>query len=215
MNTIPLKEIKTSLPAFHNSLKNLTDQGYGLFSVVAGFWDKPTLMQMALSDKMEDRDKFINVVQRFDNSIVQLAMSIWNHGMLYPILVRKEELICGRRRVLAAAWLAAKNEKSVRDCLVPVKLYNDVTNKQATELNITDTINTQQLLVMDKARLLDSLKLSGSSLVEISDSTGFTPKHIEMYIRLLDLPGELQARVNIGNLTITEALKFLDKDKEQ
>jgi ParB family chromosome partitioning protein len=121
-------------------------------------------------------------------SLVDLADSIREHGVLEPLIVsrkgNKYELIAGERR-----WRAAKLAKMSS---VPV-IVKEVTPQQVLELAIIENIQRKDLNPIEEALAFDQLeKLFGLKHSYISERLGVSRSAITNKIRLLQLPDEVK-----------------------
>ncbi len=132
-----------------------------------------------------------------DEKLVQLADSIKQHGIIQPIIVKKEEniytIIAGERR-----WRAAKLAGLSK---VPV-LVKDFTHKQVMEVALIENLQREDLNPIEEAeafvRLMDEFDLTQE---QISVSIGRSRSAIANTIRLLGLSNEVQKFIISGDLT--------------
>jgi len=145
-----------------------------------------------------------------EEQIADLADSIREHGVLQPLVVRsvegQYELIAGERRLRAAQ--AANWER------VPVQL-REVSDQQMAELAIVENVQRKDLNALEKAasfqRYLDQYNCTQEDLakrIHIDRST------IANLIRLLDLPEQVKAMVNEGDLSQGHARALLPLGEE-
>ncbi|MEM6329379.1 MAG: ParB/RepB/Spo0J family partition protein [Planctomycetota bacterium] len=145
-----------------------------------------------------------------EGEIADLADSIREHGVLQPLVVRQTgegyELIAGERRLRAAQ--AAAWER------VPVQL-RAVTDQQMAELAIVENVQRKDLNALEKAasfqRYLQEYDCTQEDLarrIHIDRST------IANLIRLLELPDEVKAMLNAGDLTQGHARALLPLGEE-
>lgn len=145
--------------------------------------------------------------QHFDEAKLQdLAVSIRHNGLLQPLLVRsvdnEYELVAGERRLRAAklAGLAT----------VPVVVRDDVDDREALQLALLENVQREDLNPMDEARgykrLLEEF---GMSQQDLADQLGKSRSAIANTLRLLGLPEELQAKVEVGELSAGHARALL------
>ena len=121
-------------------------------------------------------------------SIVDLAKSIEEHGILEPLVVAKTpagyQLIAGERR-----WRAAKLA-GLRT--VPV-IIKETTPQGMLEMAIVENVQREDLNAIDRAqsfiRLMEEFKLSNK---EIADRIGKSPSFVSNSLRLLNLPDALK-----------------------
>ncbi len=128
----------------------------------------------------------------FDNEkLVQLSESIKQHGVVQPIIVKKEEntykIIAGERR-----WRAARLAGLTS---VPV-VVRDVSNKQVMEMALIEYIQREDLNPIEEAEAYERLmKEYNLTQEEISNTVGKSRPAIANSLRLLNLNGKLKAYV--------------------
>jgi ParB family chromosome partitioning protein len=131
----------------------------------------------------------------------QLAQSIRTHGVIQPILARRvgdrHEIVAGERR-----WRAAQRAGLLK---VPV-VYREVADDKLLELALVENIQREDLNAIEEAKayrqLADELHLSQEA---IASAVGKDRATIANYLRLLNLPAEVQAEVAGGELTMGHA----------
>jgi len=143
----------------------------------------------------------------------ELIASIKEHGILQPLIVSpvddKYELIAGERR-----WRAAKMA-GLRT--VPA-IVRSVKEQQKLELALIENIQRQNLNAIEEARAYKRLADEfGLTQEEVSKKVGKSRPQVANYIRLLELPLEIQESVASGELPYTKArtLLALDSPREQ
>ncbi len=130
----------------------------------------------------------------------QLAESIKAHGVLTPLLVRKDErgdgyvLIAGERR-LRASGMAGLEE-------VPVWVREDVDTREQLELALVENIQREDLDAIETAeayrRLVDEFKLTQA---EVARRVGKDRATIANAIRLLRLPELILEELRAGRIS--------------
>lgn len=144
-----------------------------------------------------------------DTKIAELAKSISAHGVLQPLIVRKNELgqleiVAGERR-----WRAAKMAKVNR---LPCIIMNLVTEK-ALAIALVENIQREDLNPIEEAlaylRLKDTMKLNQE---EIAEKVGKDRASVANIMRLLRLPKPIQDMVVEELLTMGHARALLALD---
>lgn len=136
--------------------------------------------------------------------ISELADSIRAHGLVQPILVRpvhgeadRYEIVAGERR-----WRAAQ-EAQLHDIPVVVRPLED---GQALEIALIENLQRTDLSPIEEARgyrrLLDEFRNTQEQLAE---TIGKSRSHVTNMLRLLELPGPVQALVEQGRLDMGHA----------
>lgn len=142
----------------------------------------------------------------FDEAALEgLANSIRSHGVVQPLLVRRQgdnyELIAGERR-----WRAAKLAGLSR---VPV-VVKEVLDKDLLEIALIENIQREDLNPIEEAlayqKLIESVGLTQEAL---ASRVGRDRSYITNYLRLLRLPDDLQQLVKDGRLSTGHARTLL------
>jgi len=138
--------------------------------------------------------------------IESLAESLKKDGLLQPVVVRPAgagfyQLVAGERR-----WRAAKLAGLAR---VPV-VIRDVEDKKMLELALVENIQRRDLNPMEKARAFRQLMtLNAWTQEQLADSLGMGRPTVANFLRLLDLPIEVQEAVSRGTLSMGHARALL------
>jgi ParB family chromosome partitioning protein len=137
--------------------------------------------------------------QQFDQEAVSgLAESIRAQGLIQPVIVRPRldggyELIAGERR-----WRAAR-EAGLESVPAVVREADD---RDTLLLGLVENVAREDLSPVEEARayalLLDEFALS---LPEVSERVGKSKPSVSNRLRLLELPDDLLAMVDRGELT--------------
>ena len=137
--------------------------------------------------------------RRFDHeSTAALAESVRAQGLVQPIVVRSRpaggyELIAGERR-----WRAAR-EAGLE--VVPA-LVRETGDRDALLLGLVENVAREQLTPVEEARayalLIDEFELG---LGEIAERVGRSKPSVSNRMRLLDLPEDVLAMLERGELT--------------
>lgn len=140
-----------------------------------------------------------------EGSLEGLADSIRTHGIVQPLLVRRQgdryELIAGERR-----WRAARLAGLSK---VPVVL-RDVPDKDLLEIALIENIQRENLNPIEEAqayrRLIENVGLTQEALAA---RVGRDRSYITNFLRLLKLPDDLQQLVVEGRLSTGHARTLL------
>lgn len=161
---------------------------------------------------------------RMDESMMEMADSVKQHGILVPAIIRPKEdgrfeMVAGHRR-MTACMIAEKEEIP---CIV-----RDLTDEEATIIMVDSNLQREQLLPSEKAfaykMKLDALKRQGKRLDLTSDPVGSklgfrsneelasvspdSKTQIQRYIRLTALIPELLDLVDNSVLKEKEKLQI-------
>lgn len=148
-----------------------------------------------------------------DAELQGLVESIKTHGILQPIIVRPLShgymLIAGERRWRAAKLLGMKEVPAI------VRQTDDLAT---LEIAMIENIQREDLNPIEKAKgfqeLVNKFNLTQE---QVSKAMGKDRSSVSNYIRLLDLPEEIQDFVSRGTLSMGHAralLSIQDKEKQ-
>jgi ParB family chromosome partitioning protein len=140
-----------------------------------------------------------------EDDIDELAESLRKTGVLQPILVRgsgdKYELIAGERRWRAA--IKAGLEK------VPVIVKN-VSDDQAMVMALVENLQRKDLNPIETAKACKQiLANAGMTQEDLADILGMSRSNFSNLLRLLDLPEEVQALLEKGEISVGHAKVLL------
>lgn len=132
-----------------------------------------------------------------DEKLIQLADSIKQHGIIQPIIVKRDNniytIIAGERR-----WRAAKLAGLSR---VPV-LVKDYTDKQVMEIALIENLQREDLNPIEEAdaflHLMNEFNLTQE---QIAETIGRSRSAIANTIRLLGLSNDVRKFIISGDLT--------------
>jgi ParB family chromosome partitioning protein len=144
---------------------------------------------------------------RFDEQqLEELTASIAATGVVQPILVRplpddRFQLIAGERR-----WLASQRAGKAT---IPA-MVRSVSDEQAMEITIVENLQRADLNPMEQARAFDRLSRDFKMTQEqMAQRTGKNRTTIANFLRLLRLPGDIQGKVEAGELSFGHARALL------
>jgi len=140
-----------------------------------------------------------------EDSLEGLAKSIKLHGVIQPILVRREGeqygLVAGERRCRAARMAGLTK--------IPV-FETDAEGVRMLELSLIENVQREDLNALDEALAYRQLLLQSElTHQQLADRVGKTRPTISNSLRLLDLPSELQDLVIEGQLSAGQARALL------
>jgi len=145
--------------------------------------------------------------------LAELAVSIKEHGVVQPIIVRKlaenrYEIVAGERR-----WRACHLAEINR---IPA-IIKDYTSQQVSEIALIENIQREDLNPIEEAWAFKTL-IEEYSLTqeELARKVGKSRPYIANSLRLLNLPGEIKSLLSEGRLTTGHARALLSiEDEEQ
>lgn len=137
-----------------------------------------------------------------DEKIKELADSISIHGLLQPIIVRKEDsgkykIVAGERRYRASKIVGLKQ--------VPV-IVKDFDEKEIFEIALIENIQRDELTAIEEAQGYQKLVSDyGYTQSELATVVGKSRSHIANLLRLNQLPDSIKAMINDGRLSMGHA----------
>lgn len=150
--------------------------------------------------------------RNFDpQAIRSLAESIKEHGLLQPILVRPGkdgvyQLVAGERRWRAAKDLGLNS--------VPA-IVKDMGNKQSLSAALVENLQREDLNPIEKARAFwELVEVFGLTQEEVGRYTGLDRSTVANFLRLLELPIDIQEHVSRGTISPGHARALLSLSDE-
>ncbi|MFC4077241.1 ParB/RepB/Spo0J family partition protein [Salinithrix halophila] len=140
--------------------------------------------------------------KHFDpEALEELVSSIKEHGIVQPLVVRKSirgfEIVAGERRFRAA--------KEANFSYVPV-VVKDFTDEQMMEIALIENLQREDLNSIEIAqaykKLMDHFSITQEDLAA---RVGKSRPHVTNYLRLLQLPPEVQENVSRGTFSMGHA----------
>lgn len=138
----------------------------------------------------------------FDETALQaLATSIRRHGLLQPIALRQDpagyEIVYGERR-----WRAAR----LAGLLAIPAVVRPANDHEMLLYALAENVQREDLNPIEKARALKQLlETAECSHERVGDELGYDRSTVTNYLRLLDLPVEIQDLVSRGTLSMGHA----------
>jgi ParB family chromosome partitioning protein len=143
--------------------------------------------------------------------IEELAASMRNHGVLQPILVRKDpknpqgfELIAGERR-----WRAAQKAK-LHEIPAVVREFSDA---EALEAALIENLQRADLSAIEEAHAYTRLMREfGHTQEKLAEALGKSRPYVANLVRLLALPASIQTMIDKGELSAGHGRLLLDRE---
>ena len=143
-----------------------------------------------------------------EEALEELAESVKRDGVQEPVIVRKRgdkyELVSGERRVRASI---------MADLDTVPALCRDVSDSEMLRLGLIENIQREDLNAIELAeayhRLIDEF---GWTQEELADQVGKKRATVANMLRLLNLPGDVQAAVAEGRISMGHARALLALD---
>ncbi len=145
-------------------------------------------------------------------SIMELADSIKENGLIQPIVVRKKdqgfELISGERRLRAA--------KQLGHTAIPAIIKEQVSDKESMLMALIENIQREDISPIEQAecykKIMEENKMTQAELAEM---IGKSRPAVANTIRLLDLSPECKKALESGQISEGHARKLLQLDSHQ
>lgn len=168
--------------------------------------------------EVEENDQIVEVQQSeirpnpyqprkdFDEkALEELAESIKEHGVIQPIIVRKSikgyELVAGERRLRASEKAGLSK--------VPV-VIREFSNEQIMEIALIENLQRENLNAIEVALAYEKLmKHFSLTQEELAKKVGKSRPHVANFLRLIQLPQEIQDFVSRGTLSMGHARALL------
>ncbi|MGZ6256039.1 MAG: ParB/RepB/Spo0J family partition protein [Candidatus Limnocylindria bacterium] len=145
-----------------------------------------------------------------EESLVELADSIREHGVLQPILVRtvgsQFELIAGERR-----WRASRMAK--RESIPAIVVEFD--DETALEVSIIENLQREDVSPLEEAAMFRKMTDLGYSLRQLAQKIGKDKGYVENRIRLADAPPEIRELVSLRKDTLSHAYELMKVPDER
>ena len=149
----------------------------------------------------------------YDESIIRLAESIKNDGLLTPITVYKKdngkyELVMGERRLRASKYL----EYEEIDAIV----LSEKNKEESSRLALIENLQRQDLNAIDVARGMQKIMDEENiTQAELARRLGYKQSTVANKIRLLRLPEYVQSAIIDGTITERHARALLKVDEDK
>ncbi len=140
-----------------------------------------------------------------DESLRELSESIRQHGVVQPLVVRKSirgyEIVAGERRFRAAKLAGLER--------VPI-VVKEFTDEQMMEIALVENLQREDLNPMEVAHAYQKLmKHLSITQEELAERVGKSRPHVANFLRLLQLPPDIQDDVSRGTLSMGHARALL------
>lgn len=189
-----------------NSLFNVTDTDYGFTEEIQ---ENEVIEQIPIRELKENP---YQPRRHFDEEkIAELAVSIKEHGVLQPIIVKKSELgyyiVAGERRFRACKMLGLET--------IPA-IVRDLDDRVMAEIALLENLQRENLTIVEEAIAYRTLiEKHGLTQQEVADRVGKSRSHVTNVLRLLSLPKEVQAMVEENIIEFGHAKILAGIDHEQ
>lgn len=184
--------------------------GRGLEALIPKSESKKSIVELDINDIIPNTNQ---PRQYFDEeSLAELASSIKEHGIIQPILVKKEnnkyKIIAGERRFRAAQQVKLER--------VPAIVKDVVSENQAIEIGLIENIQREDLNAVDLAtaykQLIEKFHYSQEALSKV---VGKSRSAIANTLRLLNLPDEILTALRSNVITEGHARALLSLENNE
>ena len=170
---------------------------------------KDEVVQLYLDDIIPNRFQPREVFD--EKALKELAVSIKEHGVIQPIIVRsvngKYEIIAGERRYKASA-LAGLTK-------IPA-IVRDLDDKESSKVALLENLQRKNLNPIEEARTYQKiLELDEMTQDELARTMGKSQSAVANKIRLLSLPDEIQDYLLKEELSERHARALLNLDSAE
>ncbi len=137
-----------------------------------------------------------------DEALMGLAQSIKTDGIMQPVIVRPGvddtyQIVAGERR-----WRASQ----LAELQTVPAIIRELTDQQTAEWSLIENLQREDLNPIERAKAFDNLiKQFELSHAQVAERVGIQRSTISNYLRLLDLPVEVQQLVLDGKLSNGQA----------
>lgn len=131
-----------------------------------------------------------------DSSLVDLANSIREKGLLNPIIAKRNEddtydLIVGQRRFLACQKLGWET--------IPAIIRDITDDMDGTIISLIENVHRADMNPIDKARAYSRIYEEYKDYSKVASETGMSVTTIKRYLKILDLAPSIQERLSTAD----------------
>ncbi|HJS82683.1 MAG TPA: ParB/RepB/Spo0J family partition protein [Nitrososphaera sp.] len=147
------------------------------------------------------RDK----IQKGSEETETLSLSIREHGLLQPILIRPLEhgfeIVAGHRRFQAC--------RSLRWRFVPCKI-REMSDKQAFEIQLTENIQRKSMDPVEEAEAFRRyvVEFGWGGVSELARKVGKSEEYVSHRLQLLKLPDSVKEQIAQNRLNVSQAIEL-------
>ncbi|KMM36412.1 ParB/RepB/Spo0J family partition protein [Guptibacillus hwajinpoensis] len=145
------------------------------------------------------------------DAIEELSASIKTFGVLQPLIVRQSikgfEIVVGERRYRASLEAGLKTVPAV---------VKELTDRKMMEIALIENLQRENLNPIEEAIAYQKLmKETDVTQEELSSRLGKSRSHLANFLRLLQLPNEVQEYISEGKLTMGHGRAILGLKKKE
>jgi ParB/RepB/Spo0J family partition protein len=195
-------------PAFRENIHRLFDEaqaadlGPGIVSLIESRATRAQIREIAVDRILPNPAQ--PRLSYEEDSLLELADSIREHGVLQPILVRpvgsQYELIAGERR-----WRASRLAE--REAIPAIVVEFD--EQTALEVSIIENLQREDVSPLEEAAMFRKMTDLGYSVRQLAQKIGKDKGYVENRMRLADAPPEIRELVSVRKDTISHAYELM------
>ncbi len=187
--------------------KGLGKKGLDMFFMEE---EKSDVRELDISEIVPDPDQHRKTFH--DETIKELADSIKVHGIIQPLVVRRDggsyKIVAGERRYRASKLLGLVK--------LPVIIRDDLTDRDAAEIALIENLQREDLNPVDEALGYEKLISDfGITQEEAADRVGKSRSAVTNALRLLRLPKEVIEKLRDGSISAGHARALLPLKSEE
>lgn len=147
------------------------------------------------------RDK----LQKMNGEIETLALSIREHGLLQPILIRPLEhgfeIVAGHRRFQAC--------RSLRWRFISCKI-RELSDKQAFEIQLTENLQRKSMDPIEEAEAFRRyvVDFGWGGVSELAKKIGKSEEFVSHRLQLLKLPDSVRQQIALNKINVSQAIEL-------
>ncbi|NLC68622.1 MAG: ParB/RepB/Spo0J family partition protein [Clostridiaceae bacterium] len=191
-------------------MKNKKRLGRGLEALISA----EEMLEEGISEiRINDVEPNLNQPRKVfdDEKIAELAKSIKKHGVVQPIIVKKEDtgykIVAGERR-----WRAAK----IAGLTTIPAVVKDLNSREMIEVTLIENLQREDLNPIEEAEAYERLiKEYRMTQEEISEIVGKSRPTIANSLRLLNLDEKVKESIVKGEVTSGHARALLALEKKE
>ena len=186
--------------------KGLGKKGLDMFFVEE---DPKDVRELDINEIERDPDQHRKTFH--DETIAELAESIKIHGIIQPLIVRREDgrykIVAGERRYRAAKLAGLEK--------LPVIIRDDISLRDAAEIALIENLQREDLNPVDEALGYEKLISDfGITQEEAADRVGKSRSAVTNAMRLLKLPKDALEKLRDGSISAGHARAILPLKNE-
>lgn len=141
--------------------------------------------------------------------VIELARNIKERGLIQPVLVIPYSGVPGKEYKLIAGFRRTLAHRVNNMPTIQAIVRNDLQDEEEQLIvNLSENLNRADLNILEEAHVLMRLQKYGWSKTEWETRLGRSWPWIDIRLKLLELPGEVQAEIKNGQIKQAEIRKL-------